>query len=256
MIKNEVGTLQWALATGGVTTIKERARIFASGIGLLLGSLPARMRQGLGFRNPKAIAYDLDRLEMPETADAKRAAELCADTGSPLILSHSHRTYVWAMLLGMLGGHRPDVEVLYVASLLHDLTLTDKYRDIEPSIRCFAGKGAKAAAAWTSDWGWSKERSVAVGDAISLHLNTRVAPTLGVEAHLLHAGAALDVIGHGHWQIAPETMSAVLERYPRLGQKRNGMPMFRAVAHPGTRTQFLNRWMMFPTLVRCSQFDE
>jgi hypothetical protein len=251
-----LGTLAWSRATGGITNRYERLQMIAGGIGLLLGSLPARVRQRLGLRNPKAIVYDLERLPVPDSPEARRAEQLCEDVDSPMILSHSHRTYVWGILLGILGDHRPDHELLYVAALLHDLTLTDKYRDITPEISCFAAKGAGAAATWAREWGWSAERGEALGDAICLHLNTSVPPERGVEAHLLHAAAALDVIGHGHWKIAPATVSAVLERYPRLGMKQNGLQLFSAVSHPGTRTHVLNHRLMFPALVRHSQFDE
>jgi hypothetical protein len=44
--------------------------------------------------------------------------------------------------------------------------------------------------------------------------------------------------------------------WARLGMKRNGLPAFLAVSHPGTRAHLLNRRLMFPTLVRYSQFDE
>lgn len=250
------GTLAWVRATGGVTGPAERIRMFASGVGLLLGSLPARVRERLGIENPRAITHDLDRLPVPDTREARRAEELCRGTGSAMVLEHSHRTYVFAMLFGILGAFRPDAELLYVAALLHDLTLTDAHRDVVPEIQCFAGKGAARAVAWAEEWGWSEHRARALGDAICLHLNVRVPPQLGVEAHLLHEAAALDVIGHRHWDIAPETVAAVLERHPRLGLKQGGLRLFSAASRPGTRTHVLNRWLAFPALVRRSQFVE
>jgi hypothetical protein len=64
------------------------------------------------------------------------------------------------------------------------------------------------------------------------------------------------VIGRRHWAIAPETAAAVLERHPRLGMKENGLRMFLAVSRAGTRTELLNRRLLFPTLVRRSQFAD
>jgi hypothetical protein len=251
-----LGTLAWARATGGVTNRREQLRMIVDGVGLLLGSIPARVRQRLGVRNPKAIVYDLERLPVPDSADARRAEQLCAGTGSQMILNHSHRTYVWGTLLGILGGHRPDAELLFVAALLHDLTLTDSYRESVPEISCFGGKGAAIAATWAQDRGWSAQRAEALGDAICLHLNVKVPPARGVEAHLLHEAAALDVIGHGHWSIAPETVAAVLARHPRLRMKQDGLPLFGAVSHRGTRAWVLTHRLMFATLVRLSQFED
>jgi hypothetical protein len=255
-VSDALGTFAWARRTGGVTNRAERLRMTAAGLGVVLGSLPARVRQRLGLRNQRAIALDLDRLPVPDSPEAREAERLCEALESSTLLNHCQRCYVWGVLLGKLGGHDPDGELLYVASLLHDLALSPRHAEDVPQITCFAGKGAELAVAQARDWGWSEQRAEALGDAICLHLNTNVPLELGVAAHLLQSAAALDVIGHRHWDIAPETMDAVLERYPRDRMKALGLPLFHAAKKPGTRTQVLIDRLMFPTLVRHSQFAE
>jgi hypothetical protein len=251
-----LGTLAWARATGGVTDRRERMRMVARGMAVVVGSLPARTRQKLGLRNPRALQYDLNRLPVPDSAEAREAERLCEELDSPTLLNHCHRTYIWGVMLGILGGHRPDDELLYVAALLHDLALSPKHADSVPEISCFAAKGAELAVAEARGWAWSEDRAEALGDAICLHLNTGVPLERGTEGHLLQGAAALDVIGHRHWSIAPETIDAVLERYPRAEMKALGLPLFQAAARPGTRTDLLVHRLMFPTLVRHSQFAE
>lgn len=95
-----------------------------------------------------------------------------------------------------------------------------------------------------------------MGDAISLHLNASVPAHHGAEAQLLQAGAGLDVIGLRHWELAPETVAAVVGRYPRNSMKATGYANFKAEARPGTRTQLLDRWLLFGQLTRHSQFAE
>lgn len=48
----------------------------------------------------------------------------------------------------------------------------------------------------------------------------------------------------------------MLARYPRHNMKMLAYPLFVAEAHPRTRAQLLQRWLMFGPLVRHSQFDE
>ena len=64
---------------------------------------------------------DLERIRPPETPTAQAAAQLCAEASSEAIANHAFRTYLWARLLALRDGVRYDDELLYVASVLHDL---------------------------------------------------------------------------------------------------------------------------------------
>ncbi len=249
------GTLAWARAGGGALSVRESVREIGRGISVVLSTAPAQVRQRLGLRNPGAFAYDVDRLRVPDSGIARQAEELCRETSSPMLVNHCLRTYAWGMILAARDGARPDAELFYVASLLHDLALTERFRGYAP-MPCFAARAGILATDWARERGWPDERCAALGDAVCLHLNARVPPELGAEAQLLQAGAGLDVIGLRHWELAPQTVEAVLARYPRLQMKRDAYMLFEAEAHPGTRTRLLNRWLLFGTLVRHSQFHE
>ena len=95
-----------------------------------------------------------------------------------------------------------------------------------------------------------------LANAISLHLNARVPAEHGPEAQLVQAGAGLDVIGLRHWELTPETVGSVVARYPRHNMKRASHDLFKTESHPRTRARLLNRWLMFGTFIRHSQFDE
>jgi hypothetical protein len=248
------GTLAWAQSNAGALSLGERAREIAKGAVVVLRTAPAQLRQRLGLRNPRAFAYDVDRLPIPDSSIARQAEELCRDASAATLVNHCLRTYAWGMVLAAHDGLRPDPELFYVASLLHDLALTDRYRDYAP-MPCFGARAALLASDWARTRGWSPQRCTTLADAISLHLNVSVPAVHGPEAQSLQAGAGLDVIGLRHWQLAPPTVAAVLRRFPRHDMKRT-FPLFVAEAHPRTRTQLLVRWLMFGALLRYSQFDE
>ena len=250
-----VGTLAWARAQNGELTRRERAREIVKGVLLVSRTMPAQVRQRLGIANRRALAYDLDSLPIPDSAIAKEAEELCREASSEMLVNHCLRTYAWGTILGAGQGARPDVELLYVGSLLHDLTLTDRFRDHSP-MPCFAARGGILASEWAAARGWPEHRCASLGDAISLHLNITVPPDHGPEAQLLQAGAAADVAGMRTWDMTPETVAAVVDRYPRRQLKREAYPLFKSESKPRTRTQLLNRWLLFGTLVRHSQFAE
>lgn len=249
------GTLAWARTRDGEMSAREQLREVANAAGVLLRTAPAQLRQRLGLRNRRAFSYDPSELPIPDSTVAKEAEELCREASSPLLLNHCFRTYVWGMILGKRDRLSPDPELLYVASMLHDLALTDRFRDYAP-MPCFAARAGMLADVWARERGWQEHRCARLGDVVSLHLNAVVAPQLGAEAQLLQAGAGLDVIGLRHWELAPATVAAVLERYPRHGFKRDGVQLFDSESHPRTRAQLLNRWLMFGTLVSHSQFAE
>jgi len=248
--------LAWGRATGGAMSRGERLREAARGIGVVLGTVPAQLRERLGFANPRAAAFDLDRVPLPDSRMARDAEARVREVSSPALITHCFRTYVWGTLLGEIDGLRPDAELLFVASMLHDLALTPAYRDHPPGIACFGVRGALAAHDWALERGWPEQRCTRLGDAISLHLNVAVSAEHGPEAQLLQAGAGLDVIGLRHWELTPATAASVVERYPRHQMKRTTYPLFEAEAQPRTRAHLLIRWLMFSTLVRHSQFAE
>jgi hypothetical protein len=250
-----IGTLAWARAGNGQMTRRERAREIGKGVLLVSRTAPAQIRQRLGIANGRAFYYDLDELPLPDSRIAKEAEELCREVSPEMLVNHCLRTYAWGTILGARDGLRPDPELLYVGSLLHDLTLTDRFKDHSP-MPCFAARGGILASDWAAERGWPEHRCVSLGDAISLHLNIRVPADHGPEAQLLQAGAGVDVIGMRHWEMTPETVAAVVDRYPRHQMKRTAFPLFEAESKPRTRAQLLNRWLRFGTLVQHSQFAE
>jgi hypothetical protein len=139
----------------------------------------------------------------------------------PWLANHCLRTHLWAFLLGRSERRAFDEEALFVAAILHDLGLTAGGAALAGrGAECFAVEGAFAAEAFLERAGaLDGGRRRAVADAIAMHMNVRVPPGKGVEAYLLHEGAAFDVVGARFGEIGAATREQALARHPRLEMK-------------------------------------
>jgi hypothetical protein len=108
-----------------------------------------------------------------------------------------------------------DAELLYVASLLHDLPLTERYLFRTEASECFALDGATIAGAFLKERGWNGARVHAVQNAICLHVNVQVPRACGVEAHLLNAGAGCDLTGIGLPSLHGDDLRRLVQKHPR-----------------------------------------
>lgn len=147
-----------------------------------------------------------------------------------------------------------DREVLYVAALLHDLGVahTTPLAD-----ECFTLVGARAALAAADATAARAEQGRVAAEAITLHINPIVAAELGVEAHLLAAGAAFDVVGRRYRALDAATVQAVLARHPRQEFKRRFRLAWRehAGAFPCGRAHALRR-LGFGLAIGMAPFSE
>jgi hypothetical protein len=209
----DLGTLAWARETGGRLTRKDEWRV-------LMAAAVARLQMQLRWRWKAPFAIDLDAIRVPDSGLCTSARELLRSASEPWLVNHCVRTYLWAAILGRKGRHRFDEELLFVASALHDLGLTSTGGRLSPSgAGCFAVEGAFAAQTFLASCGLDPGRQEVVAEAISLHLNVRVSLAHGIEAHLLHEAAALDVVGARFDEVAAGTRNDVLGVHPRLEMK-------------------------------------
>jgi len=146
---------------------------------------------------------------------ARRAERLVAEVSPPFLTNHCFRSHFFAVALAERDRVRFDVELLYVAALLHDLGLVARF----DTGRCFEEDGADAAAALAMEEGWPPERCEALADAIRLHLAIAVEVEDGPEAFLLWHSTGLDVAGSRLGELSVEAVTAVLASYPRLDFK-------------------------------------
>ncbi len=217
-----------------------------------------RLNQRLRRRRTPPFSFDVASIRIPDSVVCVAASELLASVSEPWLVNHCWRTFLWATILGKSERLKYDAELLFVSSALHDLGLTDAGAALSATpAGCFAVAGAFAAEVFLSRQGVIDARSTIVAEAIALHLNVRVPLTHGVEAHLLHAGAGLDVIGARYGAVADGTRNDVVQLHPRLHMKSCLVPLMKrqSNARPSSRAAFLCRHGLI-SMIRHSPFAE
>ncbi len=213
MSRPATGTMAWARATGGALDRRVRFEQLRQAIVARIGTLGPLARREAGLAEK--------RLELPErepdSALCRAALELCQEVSPPALTGHSLRTWLFSALFASRDGVAYDEEILYVASLLHDIGLTEPYWAQDPHCHCFAVEGAFAAERFAREHGVEEARAERIAEVISAHLNVHIPLECGPEAHLMHQGVGLDAIGRRIHGIDPQAIAAVVSRYPRDG---------------------------------------
>ncbi|MFJ7797639.1 HD domain-containing protein [Pseudomonas sp. NPDC096950] len=151
-------------------------------------------------------------ISIPDSPLAREATQLIRDTESELLFSHSTRVYCWGALIGRQRGLVFDPELLYVASMFHDIGLTSAYG--QSQLR-FEVDGANAARDFLRSHGIGERDIEKVWNAVALHTTPGIPEHMHPEIALLQAGAGMDVAGRGFEQFTDEQRRSVIAAYPR-----------------------------------------
>src|SRR6266581_4277558 len=101
----------------------------------------------------------------PNSDLARKAALLAEHAHSKVLLNHVHRTWWFAEFLGRKREMKYDRELVYIASLLHDLGLSASHA----ADKRFEVDGADAASRFLLENKYPKSKADVVWDAIALH---------------------------------------------------------------------------------------
>jgi hypothetical protein len=126
------------------------------------------------------------------------------------LLGHSVRAYCWGAAIATREGWTVDTQVLWSASLMHDVGLTRLARNT----MCFEVEGAEIARAFLERAGMDPRAADEAAIAIILHMRSGVTLADGVEAVLLDRATGLDVRGDGYEQV-DHLRSDVMADFPR-----------------------------------------
>ncbi|NNG04990.1 MAG: HD domain-containing protein [Inquilinus sp.] len=250
MTRDGLGTWRWLERTGGRLGWRDRLALVGQGV-------RARASARLGGRAGRAVRHvDVDSVLPPDRALCRAAEALSAEASEDYLFNHCLRAYLWARLLN--DGKPFDDEAVYVALLLHDLGLTERYRADAEEVQCFTLPAARVANRLALDHGWADRRAALVADAIALHLNVTVGDEYGREAQLVRLGSGADVAGLGLGRIDRDRRDAVVARHPRLGLKTriNAALVDDVARHPQGRLAFVCRHFGFRRLIRQAPFAD
>jgi hypothetical protein len=198
----------------------------------------------------------LEHLEHPWNSLALSASAAAREILPKWLLNHGWRTYAWGTLLALDAKLEYDKTLFFAASMLHSIGLTP--HAATPPNQCFAVRGARVASFILRRASASEDQLHRVIEAITMHQNFEVGVERGVEAHLLHAGALMDVFGQRIEQIPALLRRAVLGAYPRLDFKNAFCHCVRAEAQraPSSRLSIYVQHLGFVEQVQRAAFDE
>ena len=164
-----------------------------------------------------ACSYDLGvdiASLLPTPSPATTAArEVVGRYSSAALVNHCERAYLWSASLGQLKHVPYDAELLYVASMLHDLGLVPAF---DNHLAPFEDAGGDVAWVFGAGAGWPAERRARVKEIIVRHMWGDVDPALDAEGHLLREATTLDISGCNADVWPSDFREEVLRRYPRL----------------------------------------
>jgi len=150
---------------------------------------------------------------VPDTPLTRDVTAFIRDVEDDLLFDHSRRVFFFGALQGRRRNLEPDLELLYVGAMFHDLGLTETFRT-SSNLR-FEVDGANAARDFLLRRGVDDAEARRVWLSIALHTTPGVPEFLEPEIALVTAGVETDVLGFGREDLSPEALSAVTAAHPR-----------------------------------------
>lgn len=155
-------------------------------------------------------------VQLPDSALCQAATELAQRVSEPFLFNHVMRACVYAECLGRQRKQAYDREVLYVATLLHDLGLTA----LAPLRERFEVEGADLAKDFLARQGMSDSAVELAWDAIALHTTAGIPVRKQAVVALCHLGTACDIRGFPDNVELAALRAPVQEAFPWLSMQR------------------------------------
>ena len=162
-----------------------------------------------------SVTVSIGGIIAPDSDLARKTAALAEQAHSKVLLNHVHRTWWFAEFIGRKREMKYDRELVYIASLLHDLGLSPSHA----ADKRFEVDGADAANRFLLENKYPTTKADVVWDAIALHSLADIADRRQPEVALVHFGAHVDVMGLRMEEIPPSLIDDTLALYPRIGMK-------------------------------------
>jgi hypothetical protein len=165
--------------------------------------------RGMGVNQP--VAIELEDLAPPDSAIATKATKLVEAVTSSETYLHSLRSYKFSVAIGMHTGEKFDREVLYLGTLMHDLSLSKEYAGPDD----FELESARGAHGFLMENGYDREKADIIHEAIALHTSAGEAAKKDPEVRLANSGIGLDVIGVQQYNVAQQTIEDIILAHNR-----------------------------------------
>jgi hypothetical protein len=170
--------------------------------------------------NQTAHSGDATRLlagvVVPNTPIVTRAIAYAREHCEPYLFNHVMRSWLFAVEIARLKRTPHDPEVLAVATLLHDIGLTNAFSG---PLR-FEVEGANAARAFAREQGMIEGRAQLIWDGVALNSTPSIGLYKENEVALCTSGIGLDWGGWGYDLLTETQVATIVESFPRLQMKQ------------------------------------
>jgi hypothetical protein len=175
-------------------------------------------------------------ISVPDTPLTRDVTDYIRNAEDDLLFDHSRRVFFFGALQGVRRNLQPDLELLYVGAMFHDIGLTAPYPTTS-SLR-FEVDGANAARDFLLQRGVDEADARRVWLSIALHTTPGVPEFLDPEIALVTAGVETDVLGRDLDNLSPDALSAVTAAHPRPDFKHRILHAFTEGMKHRPRTTF------------------
>jgi hypothetical protein len=175
-------------------------------------------------------------VSVPSTAIIDRAMDYARTDCEPYLFNHVMRSWLFAVRIGQLRGIEHDGEVVALGTLLHDITLNERFA----GPRRFEVEAADLARGFAVDAGLDRRRAQMIWDAVALNSTPSIGLYKEAEIALCTTGICLDVVGFQHSLIPAAEMRAIVAEFPRLGMKKKMTGCFCHIARTRPETTYDN----------------
>lgn len=175
-------------------------------------------------------------ISVPDTAIIDRAIDYARKACEPYLFNHVVRSWLFAERIAQLQGIVHDGEVVALGTLLHDITLNERFA----GPRRFEVEAADLARGFAADAGFDRRRAQLIWDAVALNATPSIGLYKEVEVALCTTGICLDVVGFQYSLIPAAEMKAIVAAFPRLGMKKRMTGCFCHIAATRPETTYDN----------------
>ncbi len=153
---------------------------------------------------------------VPDTPVISRAIEFARARTEPYLFNHAMRSWLFASIIAQRKQTAHDGEVLAIATILHDVGLTE---DFNGPLR-FEVEGANAARAFARDQKLNERQVQLIWDTVALNSTPSIALYKEAEVALSTMGIGLDWGGWGYEALNGPEVAEIVEAFPRLEMKK------------------------------------
>lgn len=184
----------------------------------------------------RAATRTLAGISVPDTPLVAQAIDYAQRESEPYLFNHVMRSWLFATRIGQLKKIDHDAEVVALGTILHDITLNERFK----GPRRFEVEGADIARNFARQGGVDERRAQLIWDSVALNSTPSIGLYKESEVALCTTGICLDVVGMEYDLIPPADMVAILQPFPRLDVKRRIARCFCHIASTSPETTYDN----------------